>query len=102
MSTPNPDAPIMGYEAIAKATGKRLNQSVSVVTAKRWAKPGERRLRLPVFIYPNNRAYMLPTHLEVFAIAWLAGKPSGAKLPGVRHAEARLPGKSRSEVVDAR
>lgn len=79
---PTVPQPILGYAAIAKATAARLGQSVSVPTAKRWAKPGKRRLRLPVFVYPNRRAYMLPAHLEVFAVGWLAAQPSGGQLPG--------------------
>lgn len=82
---PETTAPIMGYEAIAKATGKALKQSVSVRTAKRWAEQG-RALRLPVFVYPNGRAYVLPAHLAVFAAAWLAQCPSGARLPGKKAA----------------
>lgn len=74
--------PIVGYEAIRQAVGKRLQQSVSLSTAKRWAEAG-RSLRLPVFIYGNGRAYMLVEHLEVFATAWLMLRPSGARLPGV-------------------
>jgi hypothetical protein len=78
-------APIIGYEAIARAVTARLKTSVSVRTAKRWAKSG-RKLRLPVYVYENRRAYLFPEHLEVFALAWLLGDGPGAREPGRRAA----------------
>jgi hypothetical protein len=75
--------PIIGYEAIAAAASARLKRSVCVRTAKRWAKAARGwRPRLPVLVYPNGRAYLLPAHLEVFAVAWEAHRPSGAREPG--------------------
>jgi hypothetical protein len=83
------DGRIVGYEAIAHAAGVAIRQSVSVSTAKRYARHGHpRRPRLPVQIYPNGRAYVVREDLEFWARAWLAPRPSGACLPGVRRAAA--------------
>ena len=69
-------APIVGYKAIAAAITKRLARSCCRRTAIRYAKQG-RAMRLPVFRYPNRRVYLLPAHLEAWAIAWEAALPSG-------------------------
>lgn len=65
---------IRGYENIARATGRAINTSVSVRTAKRWAKEG-RDNRLPVYPLPNGRAALLEEDLAVWARAWLAVRP---------------------------
>jgi len=77
------DERIMGYEAIAEAIGKVLKQPVSPRTARRWARtPGRLRPRLPVYILPNGRAYVTQQAVTVFAAAYLAAMPAGAKEPG--------------------
>ncbi len=73
--------PIVGYEAIAKAATKATQQSISVRTAKRYARQGYEP-RLPVFRYPNGRVDMTPEALALWAAAWLARRPTGAVLPG--------------------
>lgn len=75
------DAPIVGYKAIARAVSAAIQASCSVRTAKRYARQG-RDHRLPVMIYPNRRAYLLPADLAVWARAWTAPRPSGARMPG--------------------
>lgn len=77
----NEEQPIIGYDQIAKAVTRAIKCSVSVRTAKRYAAQG-RTNRLPVFVYPNGRAYLIPAHLALWAQAWLARKPSGARPPG--------------------
>ncbi len=78
-------APFVGYAAIAIAAGKAINASVSLRTAKRYAQQG-RTNRLPVQVYPNGRAYLLPDDLALWARAWRAPRPSGARAPGKRAA----------------
>jgi hypothetical protein len=82
-ATANPDRPIIGYADIAKAVTRAIGASVSTRTAKRYAEQG-RTNRLPVLVYPNGRAYLLPADLAVWARAWLAHRPSGAREPGKR------------------
>lgn len=72
---------IVGYEAIARAVTAALGTSCSERTVRRYARQG-RQHRLPVMIYPNRRAYLLRADLEVWARAWLAPRPSGAREPG--------------------
>jgi hypothetical protein len=77
--------PIVTYEKIAIAVGKAINRSVSERTAKRYAQQG-RENRLPVQVYPDGRAYLLPADLEVWARAWLAPRASGGRPSGRRKA----------------
>jgi hypothetical protein len=85
---PKTEPPIIGYEAIAAATGRAIGRSVVPKTAKNWAhqnpakRPKHLRNRLPVCKYPDGRVYLLPADLAVWAAAWLAPLPSGAQLPG--------------------
>ena len=80
-----PAAPIVGYAAIAKAVTKRLGWSCSARSVRRYARQG-RAFRLPAMKYPNQRVYLLPAHLEAWALAWLAALPSGGVEPGRRAA----------------
>ena len=75
------DAPIVGYAAIARAVTRALGFSCGKRTVQRYARQG-RTLRLPVLVYPNGRAYLLPDDLAVWARAWLSPRPSGAREPG--------------------
>lgn len=75
---PQPPPKIVGWKHIAAATGRAINQSVSVRTARRWAQQG-RALRLPVYKYPNGLTYMLVSHLRLFALSWSEGLPLGGK-----------------------
>ena len=75
------EQPIAGWEAIATAAGRAIQQSVSVNTAKRYAAPG-RDNRLPVYKYQNERVYLSPEDLALWARAWLRRRPLGAKVPG--------------------
>ena len=87
-----------GYEEIAALTGRALQRSVSVRTAKRWAAgPNGGRPRLPVFIHIDGQAYIRTDDLAAFCAVWMASAPPGGRLPkgarassGGTHAEETL------------
>ena len=83
--TPKQDEqdPIVGWAAIAVATGKAINRSVVVKTAQRYASPG-RSNRLPVDSYGNGTVYLARADLALFARAWLRARPVGSKPAGAR------------------
>lgn len=76
-------AVIEGYSAIARAVAERLGRSYSAVTAKRHAQgPKGLRPRLPVFVWPNGRAYAPVEMLELWVAVWQKARlPTGARLP---------------------
>jgi len=84
--TPAKLAPIIGYEAIAKAASKATNTSISVRTAKRYASQEwamqTGRMRLPVMRWGNGTVDILPEELEAWARAFCVRRPVGARLPG--------------------
>lgn len=75
------DKAIVGHANIAAAVGKAIDRSVSVRTAKRYARQG-RDNRLPVQVYPDGRVYLLPADLDVWVRAWKAPRPSGGRPSG--------------------
>lgn len=76
-----PGKPIEGWPSIADAAGEAIEQILSVRTVQRYAAPG-RDNRLPVYKWPNERVYLLPEDLALWARAWLRRRPLGAKMPG--------------------
>jgi hypothetical protein len=76
-----PGKPIEGWPSIAEAAGLSVDQIFSVRTVQRYAAPG-RDNRLPVYKWQNERVYLLPEDLALWAAAWLRRRPLGAKMPG--------------------
>jgi hypothetical protein len=73
--------PICGWTDIAAEASKAIQQSVTVRTAQRYAEPGKDN-RLPVWIWPNGRVYLMPEELELWKRAWLRRRPTGGRMPG--------------------
>jgi hypothetical protein len=87
--------PILGWPAIAKATGKALGRSVCVRTAQRYARPG-RLNRLPVYKYDNGQVYLKRSAIKLWKQAWsmpLGGHEPGRCEPGGRNSQGRAPGR---------
>lgn len=94
---PNDEAPIIGYEAIARAVSRLLNISFCVRTAVRRSQFGVAN-RLPVYRFAgSNHVFMLSSHL----IAWarLSIIPSGAYIPRPAKKKKKRPKPARPRAV---